>query len=98
MVIQELTLDEFEAERKEPLEPTDLVRRTTTRAIELEKISKPITSVKNNALCPEDLRDQHDPELANADIIFNRDLPDEDIDESGVTCSCNIAILIPSLA
>ena len=93
-----MTLEDFEAEKKELLEPTDLVRRTKTRAIELEKFSNLITSVRNNALCPEDLRDQYDPEVANADLEVDRDLLDEDIDNSGVVRCCNIAIPVPSLA
>ena len=93
-----MTLEDFEAEKKELLERTDLVRRTKTRAIELEKISNPITSVRDNALSPEDLRDQYDPELANADSVVDRDLPDEAIDDSGVVRCCNIAIPIPPLA
>ena len=83
---------------RQPLEPINLVRRTTTRAIELEKISNIITSIRNKDLYPKDLRDQYDPKLANTDRIVNRDLPDKEIDDSGVVRCCSIAIPIPSLA
>ena len=97
LVIQDMTMEDFEAKKRELLEPTNLVRLIKTRAVELEKMSKPITSARYNALCPEDLRDQCDPELENADIIIDGDLCDEDLDDCTIAYESVVRVFMISL-
>ena len=97
VMTQDMTMEAFEAKKRELLEPTKLVRMIKMRAVELERMSKPATSAGNTVLRPEDLRDQYDPELENADIVIDGDICDEDLDESTVAYESVVRVFMISL-